>query len=92
VRGGGVRLFLSVCLPLTAVTLAIWAAMYGVARRWARRRGRDLGLPGYGDGDGDGYADERGVVGGGGELSPQRVPDGMNLNEKEGGGVMVMGV
>ena len=79
VRGGGVRLFLSVCLPLTAVTLAIWAAMYGIARRWARRRGRDLGLPGYGDG----YADEKAVVVGGGvgggglaggdELVPLRV-------------------
>ncbi|KAL2189195.1 hypothetical protein L209DRAFT_682575 [Thermothelomyces heterothallicus CBS 203.75] len=54
VRRDGIRLFLSICLPLTVVTVSIWAAVYGAARRWARRHGRDVGLPGY--------ADERGIV------------------------------
>ncbi|KAK4038959.1 hypothetical protein C8A01DRAFT_37073 [Parachaetomium inaequale] len=31
VRGGGIRLFLSICLPLTAITISIWAVMYAVA-------------------------------------------------------------
>jgi hypothetical protein len=47
VRGGGVRLFLSICLPLTILTLSIWGIMYMVARRWAKRHGREPGLPMY---------------------------------------------
>jgi len=49
VRGEGVRLFLSICLPLSAVTMIGWALMYGIARRWARRHARELGLHGYAD-------------------------------------------
>lgn len=49
VRGEAIRLFMSICLPMMAVTIACWALMYGVARRWARRHARDLGLPGYAD-------------------------------------------
>ncbi|KAK3904039.1 hypothetical protein C8A05DRAFT_42815 [Staphylotrichum tortipilum] len=47
VRGGGVRLFLSVCLPLTVITVSIWGIMYAAARRGARRHGKELGLPQY---------------------------------------------
>ncbi|KAK0652661.1 hypothetical protein B0T16DRAFT_427050 [Cercophora newfieldiana] len=49
VRGAGVRLFLSIALPTTVITIAAWAFMYGVARRWARKHARELGLPGYAD-------------------------------------------
>ncbi len=80
VRGDGIRLFLSICLPLTAITISIWAFLYVIARRWARRSGKDLGLPGY--------ADEKGIV-----LpaeSPQQEPK--NGNEKSGTGVAVVGV
>jgi hypothetical protein len=48
VRGAGVRLFLSIALPTTIITVATWAFMYGVGRRWARRHARELGLHGYG--------------------------------------------
>jgi len=47
VRGAGIRLFLSIALPTTAITVAAWAFMYGVARRWAKQHAR--GLPGYAD-------------------------------------------
>lgn len=60
VRGAGVRLFLSICLPLTVITIAIWAIMYAFARRWARRHAKTLGLDG---GFGGGYADEKGLGG-----------------------------
>lgn len=49
VRGEAIRLFMSICLPMMAITIACWALMYGVARRWARRHARDLGLQGYAD-------------------------------------------
>lgn len=61
VRGAGVRLFLSICLPLTVITIAIWAIMYAFARRWARRHAKALGL-GLEGGD-SGYADEKGLSG-----------------------------
>ncbi|KAK4140569.1 uncharacterized protein C8A04DRAFT_14831 [Dichotomopilus funicola] len=54
VRNDGLRLFVSICVPLTIVTISIWAAMYSLARRWARKHARIT--------DGPGYADERGVV------------------------------
>ncbi|GAB1319452.1 hypothetical protein MFIFM68171_09662 [Madurella fahalii] len=64
VRGEGIRLFLSICLPMMAIIIAGWAVMYGVARRWARRHRQKLGLP-------DGYADEKGVL-----FKSQQVPVG----------------
>ncbi|KAK0714741.1 hypothetical protein B0H67DRAFT_490888 [Lasiosphaeris hirsuta] len=63
VRGQAIRLFLSICLPMMAITIACWAVAYGVARRWARRHARDLGL--------EGYADERGLA-----PPPEPVPNG----------------
>ena len=63
VRGDGIRLFLSICLPMMAITIAGWALMYGVARRWARRHARDLGL------QVPGYADEKGL-----SAAPQQLP------------------
>lgn len=54
VRNDGLRLFVSICVPLTIVTISIWAAMYSLARRWARKHARPVGYPEY--------ADERGVV------------------------------
>ncbi|KAH6613722.1 hypothetical protein B0J18DRAFT_470055 [Chaetomium sp. MPI-SDFR-AT-0129] len=54
VRNDGLRLFVSICVPLTIVTISIWAAMYSLARRWARKHARTMDFPGY--------ADERGVV------------------------------
>ncbi len=65
VRGGGVRLFLSICLPLTVITVSIWGIMYAIARRWARRHGKALGLPRY--------ADEKGIVVAEGSPSPTAV-------------------
>jgi len=56
VRGDGIRLFLSICLPITAITVAVWGFMYSVARRWARRHARELGLRS------PGYAEEKGVL------------------------------
>ncbi len=74
------RLFVSICLPLTALTISIWGIMYGIARRWARRHGKDLGLPGYADEKGAAYAAE----------SPhQVVPNG---DDKSRAGLGVMGV
>ncbi|KAK3290430.1 uncharacterized protein B0H64DRAFT_427698 [Chaetomium fimeti] len=51
VRDAGIRLFLSICLPLTVITITIWAVMYAFARRWARRHAKTLGLsdPEYGN-------------------------------------------
>jgi hypothetical protein len=62
VRGAGIRLFLSICLPLTVITISIWAIMYAYARRWARRHAKALGL-GLEDGSSLGYADEKGLAG-----------------------------
>ena len=62
VRGAGVRLFLSICLPMTVITVGIWAIMYTFARRWARRHAKALGL-GVEGGAGGGYADEKGLSG-----------------------------
>lgn len=76
VRSDGIRLFLSICLPLTAITISIWAVMYLVARRWARRHGKDLGLPGY--------ADEKAMLV---AESPQQVA--MNGDEKSSTGLGV---
>ena len=61
VRGAGIRLFLSICLPLTVITIAIWAIMYAFARRWARRHAKALGLDL--EGGNSGYASEKGLSG-----------------------------
>lgn len=43
------RLFMAICLPMMAFTIAGWAVMYRVARRRAGRYGQDLGLRGFAD-------------------------------------------
>jgi len=83
VRGAGVRLFLSICLPLTAITISVWGIMYGVAHRLARRDGKELGLPGY--------ADEKGLVSDGAESPRQRGSSPGDEKSAAGLGV-VMGV
>lgn len=69
VRGEGIRLFLSICLPMMAIIITGWAVMYGIARRWARRHRQKLGLP-------DGYADEKGFL-----VAPQQVPGRGQLSQ-----------
>ncbi len=49
VRSEGMRLFMAICLPMMVITIAAWAIMYRVARRWARRNGKEMGVPGYAD-------------------------------------------
>ncbi|KAL2155744.1 hypothetical protein VTH82DRAFT_486 [Thermothelomyces myriococcoides] len=44
VRHDAIRLFLAICLPLTGITVTIWASMYWAARRWAERHRRDIGI------------------------------------------------
>jgi hypothetical protein len=77
VRHDGIRLFLSICLPLTAFTLSVWGIMYGIARRWAIHHRKELGLPGY--------ADEKGAA------SAATPPPAANRDEKSGTGLGVMG-
>jgi hypothetical protein len=94
VRGAGVRLFLSICLPLTVITISIWAIMYAYARRWARRHAKALGL-GLEDGSSLGYADEKGLAGmvltsTGLDNTPQQqsvVVNGNGMNGKEKSGL-----
>lgn len=78
VRGAGVRLFLSIALPTTAITVAAWAFMYGVARRWARQHARGMGLTG------SGYADEKALP------SVPQHPVSPNGGEKSGTGLGII--
>jgi len=77
IRGGGVRLFLAICLPTTGITIAVWAFMYGVARRWARRHAKELGLR-------PGYADERAPS------VARQLPEVNGEKEKSGNGLGIM--
>jgi hypothetical protein len=77
VRHDGIRLFLSICLPLTTITLSVWGIMYWIARRWAIHHRKELGIPRY--------ADEKGVVF---AATPPPVANG---DEKSGTGLGVMG-
>ncbi|KAH6631272.1 hypothetical protein F5144DRAFT_570529 [Chaetomium tenue] len=91
VRGAGVRLFLSICLPLTVITITIWAVMYAFARRWARRHAKALGL-GLDGGPGGGYADEKGLGGmastsTGLDSASQRQQSAVVVNGKEKSGL-----
>jgi hypothetical protein len=79
VRHDGIRLFLSICLPLTAITLSVWGVMYAIARRWAVHHRKELGLPGY--------ADEKGAL----AATPPSPPQVPNGDEKPGTGLGVMG-
>ncbi|KAK3316574.1 hypothetical protein B0H66DRAFT_298763 [Apodospora peruviana] len=60
VRGSAVRLFMSICLPMMAIIIAGWAAMYMVARQRARRHRLALGLPA--DEEEGYYVDEKGAT------------------------------
>ncbi|KAK5658134.1 hypothetical protein OQA88_2106 [Cercophora sp. LCS_1] len=78
IRESAVRLFLSISLPMMAITIGGWALMYHSAKRWARRHARDLGVPEY--------ADERGLS----PSPPPPLPQQQNGDEKSRNGLGIM--
>jgi hypothetical protein len=57
VRQQGIKLFLSICLPMMGIVLATWAVIY-----WFTRRRRDARERAAAAAVSDGYADEKAIL------------------------------